>query len=88
MNKIEKKYSEIEYIKRFLSKSDKYNICDFCKYNIYNYKTRNKTFIEYSLSKCKYCIHKAINADIYKNKIHLSDNFKPLYHWEEEKKDE
>lgn len=85
----EKTLSRVDFIKHFLRDISKCHKCEFCKYNIKNYKiesTGRTAVLFFNKSKCSVCIHYSNNnLEKSKNNAWINDKFKPLYEWEEEK---
>ncbi len=91
MNKIEKKYTKIEFLKHLmLNSSDR--ACEFCKYHWGNYKYKNNEMqsmaLDHFADVCKDCIYsyayKHLTSEQKKDKYWFHDKFKPLYDWDEE----
>jgi hypothetical protein len=90
MNKLEKKYTKINFLKMLLVQSSMPR-CNFCKYHWNNYKYINKKMqnlaMDHFISKCKTCINSRSYLKLKEEEKHkkywYEDNFKPLYDWEE-----
>lgn len=74
-----KRYTHIEFIKKYLSESGKKDKCAFCKYNSMNYAIIDEDVKEFFMNKCNDCEHLKFKN----SKKYYSDNFKTLYDWEE-----
>lgn len=85
---MKKRLSKTEYIKNFLLHGDRASIkrCGFCKYYILNYEDIDMTARHFFADKCKHCIERFAYRK-QKPPEWATDNFKPLYDWEPEKKE-
>lgn len=80
----EKIYSELEFLKSYISYFNSSSACSFCKYNPANYKDMNNTIAKINrANKCANCTSFPFNISFKgKQERKLFDNFKPLYGWE------
>lgn len=86
MERPKKKETRLEFVKRYLASTEKNIKCDFCKYNPQNYDTNSEFARIMRANKCVNCVHypsHRFKMEREKNKRFFTDNFKPLYDWEE-----
>ena len=85
MRTLKKRESKTEYIKRFLTQSNRgTHRCQFCKYHILNYIDVSTEAHNFFKDKCKHCIEPRLGRKI---PYWCKDNFKPLYTWEPAEKE-
>ena len=83
---MKKRLSKTEYIKRFLLGNGSFSSrrCNFCKYYALNYENIDDAAKRFFKEKCKSCIERFFNTPA---PYWCKDNFKPLYEWEQIKKE-
>lgn len=80
-----KKYTKLVFLKKMLSNDFK-DSCSSCKYSGRNYKEKTIKAELWLVDHCKHCIHsltyRAMSEDKKEKCYWFSDNYKPLYEWD------
>ena len=84
------RYSKDQYAKLVLEHLNERR-CILCKYDTGNYERMEMVYQKVLFEHCTYCIHMrgaTMDRRTVEGKIipgpHVSDNFKPLYEWEDD----